>query len=554
MDSSTGNLTLNWPQRNFFFHLSRGTVKDARLVWGRGTAKSSSIALLIREIVRTMPRSNWVIQGATFQQLLTRTLPGTLAFLEKIGFKRDRDYFINKYPPKGYSLPYECPLKPENVIFFVNHRHKYSVAFTLFSQDRSSGRGPNRDGIICDESLLLDYEKFTSETLATNRGNDIYYQDVKLHHGVFHFSSMPSGMSWLLEGGEYYDHTFDYQNIRNQMIALELEFCRNKDKADRMEIWRQRIDLATQLQYKPSESGMFYSEFDSFDNIENLSVRYLDDLYRDTPELIFAIEILNKRTNKIEDSFYPALSREKHCYKGHYDYSLLDNYDFDFDKLTSLNSQQDLDCNPDLPLDIGMDFGVHINWLVVGQEVRNAGRLQFNFIKNFYVKTPGTIDDVVKNFCDYYTTHKKKVVYLWPDAEGNVRRPNVQGQSTYVDQIVKLLRSNGWSVIVNRNLTKNALTVQHYITWARCLAEDSATYPIIRFNLIGCKELIYSMEQTPALDSGSNDIRKNKASEKSLKDKREQATDAGDAADKIITGKYGSLNRNYSYGTVAIGA
>lgn len=553
-DASAGNLTLNWPQRNFFFHLSRGSIKDARLLWGRGTAKSSSIALLIREIVRTMPRSNWVIQGATFQQLLTRTLPGTLAFLEKIGFKRDRDYFINKFPPKEYSLPYECPLKPENVIFFVNHRFKYSVAFTLFSQDRSSGRGPNRDGIICDESLLLDYEKFTAETLATNRGNDIYYRDVKLHHGVFHFSSMPSGMSWLFDGSSYYDEDFKFQEIRNQMIELELEFCKNKDKALRMELWRERLELARQLKYKPSEGGMFYSEFDSFDNIENLSIRYIDDLFRETPELIFLIEILNKRTNKIEDSFYPGLKREKHCYKGHYDYSLLDDYNFDFDKLTSLTSEQDLDCNANLPLDIGMDFGVNINWLVVGQEVNTKGNMQFNFLKNFYVKTPGTIDDVVKNFCEYYKNHKKKVVYLWPDAEGNVRRPNVAGQVTYVDQVVKQMRNEGWSVIVNRNLKKNALTVQHYITWARCLSEDSARYPKIRFNLINCKELIYSMEQTPAIDSGSGDIRKNKKSEKTLKDKREQATDAGDAADKIISGKYGSLNRNNSYGTVAIGA
>jgi hypothetical protein len=551
-DKSLGHLSLNWPQRNFFFHLQAGLIKDANLIWGRGTAKSSSIALLIRRIVMQMPRSNWIIQGATFQQLLTRTLPGTFAFIEKLGFKRDRDYFINKFPPKGYDLPFECPLKPENVVFFVNHRKKYSVAFTLFSQDRSSGRGPNRDGIICDESLLLDYDKFSAETLATNRGNDQYYRNEPLHHGVFHFSSMPSGVHWLLDGGDYYPSDFDYIDIRSRIIDLELDFCRDKDKKTRIEIWEERTELAKKLKYHPSSGGRFYSEFDSFDNIENLGIRYIDDLFRDTPELLFLIEILNKRTTKIEDSFYPNLSREIHCYKGHYDYSFIDNLDYNFEQLQSVDSRQDRDCDPNLPLDIGMDFGVHINWLIVGQELKQ--QRQYNFIKNFYVKTPQNIDDVVKEFCEYYRHHKKRIIYLYPDAEGNVRRPNMKAQATYVEQIIKLLRQNDWQVVNQNKIKRNVLTREHYITWSRCLSEQNSAYPKIRFNLINCKELIYSMEQTPAIDFGSGDIRKNKGSEKSMKSNREQATDAGDAADKIIFGKYHYLNLNQSTGVVPIGS
>ena len=538
-DANLAPLPMNWPQRTLFMPLHRGLINSSRSIWGRGTAKSSSIAFLIRHIVRTMPRSNWVIQGATFQQLLTRTLPGTFAFLEKIGYKRDRDYFINRFPPADFALPYECPLKPENVIFFVDRTNMCATAFTLFSQDRSSGRGPNRDGVICDESLLLDYDKFSAETLATNRGNTKYFGHLKLHHGIFHFSSMPTGQHWLIDGADYYGEAFDFYPIREKIIELNLEFLKSTDKKEQIEIWSQRTHFAKQLKYFP-QNGRYYSEFDTFDNIENLGVSYIKQMYKDMPLLVFLIEMMNKRTNAIEDGFYPGLSRELHCYNGHYDYNYLDNLDHKYQDLEQLDSRQDLDVNPDLPLDLGMDFGANINWLIVGQELKD--RNQFNFVKNFYRKTPHTMDDVAKDFCDYYEHHKKKVAFLWPDAEGFNRRPNQVGQTSYVDQVTRYMRKRGWSVVVGMRLKTNVLTKEHYITWARCFDEANTLFPKIRFNLINCKELIYSMEQTPAIDYGRNDIRKNKSSERSLKATREQATDAGDAADKIIYGKYHRLN------------
>lgn len=54
------------------------------------------------------------------------------------------------------------------------------------------------------------------------------------------------------------------------------------------------------------------------------------------------------------------------------------------------------------------------------------------------------------------------------------------------------------------------------------------------------------MEQTPAKDYGGGDIRKDKGSEKNFINNREQATDAGDAADKIIYTRFNHLNRVYT--------
>lgn len=36
---------------------------------------------------------------------------------------------------------------------------------------------------------------------------------------------------------------------------------------------------------------------------------------------------------------------------------------------------------------------------------------------------------------------------MYADAEGNNRRANIPGQTSYNEQVIKLLRKNGWSVI-----------------------------------------------------------------------------------------------------------
>jgi hypothetical protein len=499
-----------------------------------------------------MPRSCFIIQGATFQQILTRTLPGTLASLEKLGYQKDVDYFINRFPPTGYYLPYQSPAKADNCIFLVNHENKCSVAFTLFSQDRSSSRGPNRDGCICDESLLLDIDKFTAETKPTIRGNLEYFGKSVMHGGIFHFTSMPHSDSFLFDGNDYYlKDGSDVLALRDKLCDLQLEFIKLHDKQQMKELWSEIYELDKKIRFY-AKNKQYYSEYNAFDNIKSLGLQYIKDQLKDSTESLFMIEILNKRLHKIEGGFYPHLDRKHHGYKGSYDYSFIDNLDYNLEKITAVNSQQDADCNTNLPLFVGMDFGTAINWLVVGQELKAIN--QFNFIKNFIVKSPKIIDDLVQDFCDYYSNHKNKTVYLYADAEGNNPRPNVKGQSTYIEQVIKLLRKNSWSVI---NKSTNRTNPSHdvkYLLWAKCLnpiTEHRSQFPVIRFNLINCKELILSMERTPAKDN-DNRVGKDKTSERKFKTNREQATDGGDAADQIVYGAYHHLLKYVNHNTIGL--
>jgi hypothetical protein len=537
-------VNLNRPQWNVAMNMHQ--LRNFTGFWGRGTGKSSIFSIFMDRIVNTMQRSNWAIQGATFQQLLTRTLPGTLAFMEKLGYRRDKEIFIRSLPDRKMmrylSLPHEHGLIPENSIYILDRSRKYLSAFTLLSQDRSSSRGLSMDGVLGDEMLLINQEKLSTETLATLRGHREYYGHLPLHHGKIFFSSRPLGQHWLDKDGHYLYQHYDYRSLLNEIADLQYEFCSTTRRNERLELWQQIDELNKKVRFPISKSGHLYSEYSSFDNIENLGLQYILDQKESMTPLLFKVEMLNKKVTQIEGSFYPLLSREKHGYKGLYNYSYLDNLNYDFEKIADINSLHDLDCDKDKPLDVGLDFGTDINWWIVGQEIKEAN--QFNFIKEFHVKTPRNIDDVAKEFCKYYRYHKRKLIYLWPDGEGNQRRANTPGQESYVNQLKRILYAHGWSVNVMKRIQYNTPHKDTYMTWARCLAENNANFPKIRFNLINCKDLVYSMEQTPAIDHGSGDIRKDKSSEKRLKHNREEATDAGDAADQIIFGKYGSRNSN----------
>src|SRR5581483_6810433 len=135
-------LTLNKPQ----IRASLAKWLILVLIWSRGTGKSTFIAWIIHLIVRFMPRSCSTVIGRTYHQIMTRTMPSTIASLERLGYYKDVHYFIGKRPPKTWNWPepYEPPLSYDYVMIWYN-----GTAFEFVSQDREGmGRGPNRDFII----------------------------------------------------------------------------------------------------------------------------------------------------------------------------------------------------------------------------------------------------------------------------------------------------------------------------------------------------------------------------------------------------------------------
>lgn len=530
-DSTVKELILNKPQKRFVLQ----QPFEATNIWSRGTGKSFIIAWLLRLIVETMPRSAWIIQGQSYKQIMTRTLPGTLSALEYFGYVYERDYYVRRKPPasKNFKRPYEAPLDYDHFIIFKN-----GTGFHLASQDPGGGsvRGLNSDGIISDETLLLDHAKFTAEAFATNRGKERYFSHVPYHHGVFHFSSMPYGKqgAWLFDSAKYYKEEgyyketgLDFRVLRNEIINLQVKFIANKDLAYRVKLWEEIRLLKLKLRFYKSKAGLFYSEADAFDNLHNLGIRYLEQQYRDLPDFIFLTEILNKRIESIEGGFYPYLSRAKHCYVDGFDNSYITNLEYGDEKLLSEDCRFDHDLVKGQALRLAVDWGSKINSLTVTQFIRSLNELRF--LKNIYVKHPLILDDLAKEFCRYYEYHNDKTVFLSYDHTGNTQMAN--SNITYAEQFAAILKKNGWTV----HMAPPEAPPTHaekYLLWNKILKEDDPNLPRVRFNAHNCKEVIISMEQAPAKETLKG-IEKDKSSERS-NIPQEEATHLSDTADMHV--------------------
>ena len=519
-------LHFNRPQMRFIATLMMSAVS----IWGRATGKSSLIAWLMHLIVENLPRSAWALCGQTYQQILTRTLPSTIASLERIGYIQGVHYVIGVKPLKHFARPFEAPQKWDHTICFAN-----GTAFHLVSLDGGGGsaRGLNLDGVLADESLTLNKEKFDDEVLPANRGNERQvWAGHRLHHGVFHFTSMPYGNQgkWLLEGSKHYqDSGKDYEALSRELIKLQLKYIDNKDREARRRVWVDIQDLTRQLRYYVDGDGQLYSEANVFENLTNVGIRYLEQLRRLLTDFTFRVEVLNQRPTTVEAGFYPTLDTAKHAYEA-FNYSHLNGEDFNVERLKRLSefpdSRQDADCDSALPLRLAPDYGGKATFITVVQlhpKVREV-----RFLNAFFVKHPELIRHLCKQFVDYYAFHLNKRLTFIEDAEhGNNRMQN--SDETYNQLFVRLLREAGWKVEVQK-LGRTPGYHTRYLLAHELLAELDPAQPRIRFNKYHCKQVLIAMQLTE-IKEGPKGIEKNKTSEKLASVPSEEATHFTDTVD-----------------------
>jgi hypothetical protein len=511
-------------------------------IWGRGTGKSFIVGWEMNKVSREMPRSICSITGQTYGQLLTRTLPSTFKFLEPV-------------------------LKYENFISFSN-----GTGFLMLSQERiGSSRGPNVDREIVDEALTINKERYDQETSPTNRGNEEHFgirckNPIKQHHGFRYVSSMPfmPEQKWLLQYADYYEEEAGIRlfEIWNRIVKLQLDLIsayKNSDRAFFKSLWNEIIRLKQKITPFTSKSGVLFTLANAFDNIENLGMSYIVREYDKQALLTFLIEILNWVIDRVENCYY-HIDNTRHVYysatNDAFIQSLALNSNYDFEKLGKHNSQMDLDCNPNAPLEVCPDWGAKISLFSVGQE-RN-----FNFVNNmvepvdcvineFYVKPDESsgvmIDDLVDDFCQYYENHIKKEVIYFRDRYGDHRQPNAKNSKPYNEQAIDRFIRNKW--VVRQQVHKGMEPPQHekYLLWLNILKGENSGFPKVIFNGKNCKYTLISMTNT-GLRETNGKFEKDKRSEQRKSVLPEEATHFGDAVDKRIWTKYGSrLHRQSTF-------
>lgn len=530
-------------------------AKHETQVWGRGTGKSSVFATKIHRNVKSLPRSSSVITGKTFTQILGTTLPSTVSFLERIGYVRDKDYFIGRKPPKsyGWTLPYEAPLDFSHYMVFGSK--KGAVGFHLSSQDRNGlSRGLNTDFEFTDETLLLDKERYDKEIAATNRGNLDRYS-LTFHHGTHHCTSMPftQDSKWILNPAEYY---YTERGIRlfdawNKICRLQLDLLTIDDPVAFAAHWNEIARLRQAIQpfvatginsdgTKNQWGGTLFSLANCFDNIQNLGMSYIKDQFKKSSPLTFYIEMMNMVLDKVEDAYY-QLDNDMHIYYDSYDYNYIDSLDYNFSKLSSRDSRFDSDVDKTQPLYIDFDFNSRITVMLVNQInglVDADGIDTFNIVKEFYTKPESgriPIDDIVDEFCTYYNYHQDKIVMFIRDKYGDEGRAN--SSETYNEQVISRFLRRGWNIVEINYPGKEPPHHDKYLLLANLFNCNIDYFPI-RINGNNCKNTIISLNNTRVIEK-DNRFSKDKGSERLNSGVLpEHATHFSDTFDKIVWVRY----------------
>ncbi len=508
-------------------------------VCGRRFGKSHGVnAPWLLRNVQAMPGASMGIVGASFQQLLTRTLPSTLKGLEMMGYKRDVHFVVGKKPPLsyGYAKPYIEPVSYDRVISWYNGSIQY-----LISQDiPGSSNSLTLQGIIGDEAKLLNFDKLKDETFPANGGFQGPWKDCPWLNSMLFTSDMPSGKrgSWFMNYEEKMDH-----DVINYIEGLIYKIFHLKAKPQTTYTIKLIAQLEKELSYWRS-NAVHYIEASSIENVELLGVKYIAQQKRDLPPLIFQTSILSRKPGKLQGTFYESLNPKFHYYTAFNNSYLLD-LDYNFKDAQNENCLQDGDLQKDKPISIAFDYNANINWLVAGQQKGS----KMLILKSFFVKYERKLRELVDDFCKYYCNHYTKEVVFYFDQTALGSNYAVSDDD-FRTVICQQFEKHNWTISPVHIGQAPRHHEKHLMINQALMGQNNYLYP--RINENQNEALILAMELA-GIKIGRNGWEKDKAGEKlveSEEDKLEHRTDGTDAFDTLFIGmnKYPQSSSIIIYG------
>lgn len=463
--------------------MSRAT--NAVLIAGRGASKSFTNGLKQAKKVELMPRSLGLFTSPTYTMIYTKTLiPMKMAWELHFGYIEGIHYVVGKVPPKHFDKPYFRPHKYENVVTFWNGR---SIMFGSFDRPELISGG-SFDDVDNDECYMIDKQPYDDFVRPAVRGTHTSFKECDWYLKHTFTSSMPfKGQGdWLL----------DYRTKALQNPAM-YSFIGWEPGAP--------IQLgSTLMNYKGLPGGM----------------RAIEAMMAEMDPLSVKVMIHNQKVSNWGNLFYPKLSK-KHWYTPRATTKLtnlaINLIGTTFKRDATYDESPD-DYNPDKPLNISHDWGV-FNCITIDQEYTYPREIRF--INTMHVHNPRIITDLAQDFCEYYRTHKCKIVYQWGDRSGTNKQAN--SKRNHFDEFADCLRERGWRVV--RKKTGHVEHLDRFLLINKLHEEEDPTLPILRYNS-RCADFRIAMES-----AGMKDNQKDKSSELNPAIKPEHATHYTDAHD-----------------------
>lgn len=499
-------------------------ARDIVAVCGRGFGKGAVQAGRLTTGFQGMPGSCGGFVAPSVKRCLTNILPSMLIHLERWGFRRDVHYIVGKKPWKalGWKSPIFTPAYWENTISFYN-----GSVCSIISQDRTgTSNSMSLDYVIIDEAKFIDPEQLRNETFLANRGNEMYFGDFFMHHGMTITSDMPMTKkgSWFLDYEEQMDTDIvaTLYFVVRKIAVLQRRIDENPDLSpllkDELQSW---VSIRDKLRH----DCLLYQEFPTTENIDLLGEDYIRRMKRELTPATFQTAVLNFRQRVAKDGFYGAFDEDVNLYTAP-NISYLDNMEYDMKKLKKIDCRMDSDLDPSLPITVAFDANANFNCLVCGQP--QDGKLRV--LNSFFVKYERKLTDLVDDFCQYYKWHKVHKVVFYFDATFKGTVTGIHANELYVI-IERAFKANGWAV-VHKYIGRPMNHVEKNLLINDMLRGKRNHHVLI--NRDNNEDLIVSIES-----AGMVNNKKDKSGEKEVEteeDKLETRTDFSDAFDTLCIG------------------
>lgn len=493
--------------------------KNLFLVLGRGTGKTTDyLAERSMDICYEMQGCYFAIVGDTYTNLLKNVVPSILEGWNRKGWVEGVHYVVDIPPPSHFKKPYKVPQTYKHTIstFLGNF-------FNYISMDTpSSGAGNSYQHLIGDETKYLE-KKRIDRLFPALRGDSTIFGHSPYYLGVTFTTDypniiMPGEYDWILER----EKEMNNQQMRYLLqISLEL----NKAKADALHYTRKRnkkllekakrqIVKLTEMQTRLRRDSTFFYIASSFVNVDILRLDYFKTALSALGDVEFKTSILSLKPEvEAGNKFYIAFEN-KHIYEDGIDFRFYDKYNTgDEAKLTSLGLKY---CDPNQPLEIGIDFGTQCS-MVVGQSSKSLLRI----LKNFYTLAPESSEQLCSKFLDFFEFHKRKVVNIYYDRSGNQYQNLGRDWATEIKKFIEQDANGsktGWQVnLMSRN--QGIIEQQTEFLLAKAMMNGNySQLPEILIDKYQCRELISSMLVAKQIvkpnKRGVNQLFKDKTSEK----------------------------------------
>ena len=499
-------------------------TRDEVIVAGRGMGKGAIQAGRLMTNFQGMPGSMGGFVSPSVKRCLTNILPSMLIHLERWGFKRDLHYVVGKRPWKAlhWKSPIFTPANWENTISFYN-----GSVCNIISQDRAgTSNSMSLDYIIIDEAKFINFEQLKDETFQANRGNEQYFHNFPLHHGMTITSDMPVTKkgSWFLSYKDDMDKEL-VEAIEGLVYAKWRAKRQQKAMPSQADAIQKKIDrIDAKLSFLRSKC-LLYKEYTSIQNLALLGEEFIRRAKRDLPPLTFATSIMCKRIEISTDGFYGGMREDVNLYTAPNENVL--NLEALNDGAIPNDCRQDSDLDAQLPLIIAFDANANINWLVCGQ-VGKDGKLRV--LKSFFVKYERKIPELLDDFNDYYRYHRRRQVIFYYDATFVGNSYGTHSEAFY-RMIITGLRRKGWNVKSKyigkpmNHILKNDLLNRMF---------RGRAHHLVLINRDNNPDLLISITS-----AGVKNGQKDKSGEKlaeTEEDKLESRTDGSDAFDTLCIG------------------